>query len=112
MRTTTLEGVGTAILGLIAGHPVFARAARLARQTLGTGVHSADAKRTALSQPDHHRAGTERRHFGAELFYPYLWDELERCHETFPGALRRPSLDAELFDNASASPSSTASRPS
>ena len=35
--------VGNAVLGSIAGHAAFERAARLARRTLGTGAHSADA---------------------------------------------------------------------
>jgi hypothetical protein len=77
--------VGTAILGSVAGHRVFARAAKLARQTLGMGAHSADASGPYLlslileQEPD-------VTTFGAELFYPYGWDEPERRHETFPDA--------------------------
>ncbi len=78
-------GIGTAILGSIAGHPVYAQAVRLARQTLGTGVHSPDA-----NGPRFLSLLVEQQQnvaiFGAKLFYPYLWDELERRHETFPDA--------------------------
>jgi hypothetical protein len=78
-------GVGTAILGSVAGHPAFARAARLARKTLGTGVHSPHANgphflSLILEQESNVAI------FPAHLFYPYLWDELERRHETFPDA--------------------------
>lgn len=78
-------GIGTAILGSIAGHPVYGHAARLARQTLGTGVHSPDAngpRFLSLIVEQEQNVAI----FGAELFYPYLWDELERRHETFPDA--------------------------
>lgn len=77
--------VGTAILGSVAGHPALARAALLARRTLGVGAHSADANGPYFfslileQEPD-------VAIFGAELFYPYLWDEPERRHETFPDA--------------------------
>lgn len=79
--------VGTAVIGSIPGHRVFARAARLARQTLGTGVHSPDANGPGLltlviEQEDAPRFAI----FAARLFYPYLWDEPERRHETFPDA--------------------------
>ncbi len=75
----------TGILGSVPGHPVFARAARQARLTLGEGAHSADANgpyffSLILEQESNVAI------FGARLFYPYLWDELERRHETFPDA--------------------------
>jgi hypothetical protein len=78
-------GVGTAILGSVAGHPAFARAARLARHTLGTSAHSPDANgphflSLILEQESNVAI------FAAHLFYPYLWDELERRGEAFPDA--------------------------
>ena len=78
-------GICTAILGAAAGHPVFARASRLARATLGTGVHSPDANGPRfLSLIIEQEANVAI--FPKRLFYPYLWDELERRHETFPDA--------------------------
>jgi hypothetical protein len=79
------NGIGNAILGSVAGHPVFARAARLARHTVGTGANSPDA-----NGPHFLSLIVEQEPniaiFAARLFYPYLWDELERRHETFPDA--------------------------
>lgn len=77
--------VGNAVLGSVAGHPVFARAARLARRTLGIGEHSADANgpyfmKLILEQEPNVAI------FGAHLFYPYRWDEPERRDEAFPDA--------------------------
>jgi hypothetical protein len=77
--------VGSAVLGSIAGHPAFARAAMLARRTLGVGAHSADANgpyflSLLLEQEPSVTI------LGAELFYPYRWDEPERRHERFPDA--------------------------
>lgn len=74
-----------AVLGSIAGHRAFARAARLTRQTLGTGTHSADANgpyflSLILEQEPNVAI------FGEQLFYPYRRDELERRHEAFPEA--------------------------
>jgi hypothetical protein len=78
-------GIGNAILGSIAGHPVFARAASLARHTVGTGANSPDA-----NGPHFLSLIVEQEPnvaiFATRLFYPYLWDELERRHETFPDA--------------------------
>jgi hypothetical protein len=81
-------GVGNAILGSIPGHPAFARAARLARDTLGTGVHSPDANgpRFLSLILEQGEQGANVAVFAARQFYPYLWDELERRHETFPDA--------------------------
>ena len=77
--------IGNAILGSVVGHSVFARAARLARQTIGTGPHSREA-----NGPHFLSLIVEQEPnvaiFAATLFYPYLWDELERRHETFPDA--------------------------
>jgi hypothetical protein len=81
--------VGNAILGSVADHPVFERAARLARLTLGVGAHSADANGpyffTLLLEQELDR-DPDVTIFGAELFYPYLWNELERRDEAFPDA--------------------------
>lgn len=77
--------IGNAILGSIAKHPVYAHATRLARQTLGTGVHSPDAtgpRFLSLIIEQEQNVAI----FAAKLFYPYLWDELERRHDVFPHA--------------------------
>jgi hypothetical protein len=79
------ERVGTAILGSVAGHPTFERAARLARESLATGAHSVDANGPYfLTLILEQEPGVDI--FSAELFYPYLWDEPERRHERFPDA--------------------------
>lgn len=53
--------------------------------TLGVGAHSADANGpyffTLLLEQE-----PDVTIFGAELFYPYLWNELERRDEAFPDA--------------------------
>jgi inositol phosphorylceramide mannosyltransferase catalytic subunit len=77
--------VGTAVLGSVASHSAFARAARLARQTLGIGVNSTDANGPyflSLILEQEPRVAI----FGADLFYPYSWDEPERRNEAFPDA--------------------------
>lgn len=77
--------VGTAVLGCVPGHPAFARAARIARQTVGLGEHAASSTGPYLmslvleQEPGVHI-------FGPERFYPYLWDEPERRHDAFPDA--------------------------
>jgi inositol phosphorylceramide mannosyltransferase catalytic subunit len=77
--------VGTAVLGSVPGHPVFARAVRLARSTLGLGLHSADANGPYMvSLLLEQEPGV--RILGADRFYPYSWDEPERGAETFPDA--------------------------
>jgi Glycosyltransferase sugar-binding region containing DXD motif len=77
--------VGNAVLGAIPGHPAFARAARLARRTLGTGANSTDANGPYfLSLILEQEPNTAI--FGARLFYPYLWTEPERRGEAFPDA--------------------------
>jgi mannosyltransferase OCH1-like enzyme len=77
--------VGTAVLGAVPGHPLFERAARLTRQTLGVGPHSADANGPYfLSLLAEQEQGLAI--FGADRFYPYRWDEPERAGETFGDA--------------------------
>jgi hypothetical protein len=77
--------VCTAILGAVPGHPVFGRATRLTRRTLGTGLHSAIANGPyLLSLLLEQEPGFAI--FAKKLFYPYLWDEPERRHEAFPEA--------------------------
>ena len=77
--------VGTAVLGGVPGHAAFVRAARVARTTLGLGPHSASANGPYLMTliAEQERDVTI---FGAERFYPYLWDEPERAGEDFPDA--------------------------
>jgi Glycosyltransferase sugar-binding region containing DXD motif len=77
--------VGTAVLGSIPGHPAFSRAARLARQTLGTGPQSTVANGPyLLSLILEQEPGVAILEAGC--FYPYLWDEPDRRHDHFPGA--------------------------
>jgi hypothetical protein len=77
--------VGNAVLGSVADHPAFLRAAHLARRTLGLGANSPDANGPYFlslileQEPD-------LAVFGPQHFYPYLWDELERRSEAFPDA--------------------------
>ncbi len=77
--------VGTAVLGSTPGHPAFARAAQLARRTLGIGAHSPEANGPYFLSLILEQEPSVAI-FAAQLFYPYLWDELERRHETFPDA--------------------------
>ncbi len=77
--------IGNAILGSVPGHPGFARAARLARHTVGTGANSPDANGPHFLSLVFEQESNVAI-FAARLFYPYLWDELERRHETFPDA--------------------------
>jgi Glycosyltransferase sugar-binding region containing DXD motif len=77
--------VGTAILGSVAGHPAFARAAQQARRTLGAGAHSADANGPYFMSLILEQEANVAI-FGAHLFYPYWCDEPERRNETFPDA--------------------------
>ena len=77
--------VACGIVGAVPGHRAMERAARLSRQTLGLGPHSADANgpyflSLLLEQEP------EATIFGADKFYPYRWDEPERAGEPFPGA--------------------------
>jgi len=77
--------VGNAVLGAVAGHPVFARAARLARRTVGIGACSPDASGPyflSLIIEQEPRVTL----FPSRLFYPYSWEEPERRHESFPDA--------------------------
>jgi hypothetical protein len=77
--------VGNAVLGAVPSHPVFERAARLARGTLGIGAHSADANGPYFLSLLLEQA-SDVTIFPAELFYPFRWDETERRHELFPDA--------------------------
>ncbi|MGH2905086.1 MAG: glycosyltransferase [Solirubrobacteraceae bacterium] len=77
--------VGSAVLGSIAGHRAFARAAALARATLGVGAHSADSNGPYFLSLILEQEPSVAI-LGAELFYPYRWDEPERRHELFPDA--------------------------
>jgi inositol phosphorylceramide mannosyltransferase catalytic subunit len=77
--------VGTAVLGSVAGHPAFVRAAAIARRTLGLGAHSADANGPyMLSLVLEDEPGVTI--FGAELFYPYGWDEAPAAASSYPDA--------------------------
>jgi mannosyltransferase OCH1-like enzyme len=77
--------VGTAVLGSVPGHPLFARAARLARSMVGLGRHSTDANGPYLLSLLLEQQ-SDATIFGPERFYPYSWDELERATEPFPDA--------------------------
>ncbi len=76
--------VNTALLGAIAGHPAFRRAAELVIETFGR------APLPAASGPPFFTHVLwdfpEVTLFPPELFYPYLWTEPERRHEHFPDA--------------------------
>ncbi len=83
-----LEAPGRAAVGLlgsVAGHPVFGRAARLTRETLGTGAHSADANGpyffSLLLEQGHDLTILE-----TSMFYPYSWEETVSPDMTFPDA--------------------------
>jgi hypothetical protein len=77
--------VGNAVLGSVPGHPVFARAAQLTRQTLGVGPSSPEANGPYLLSLILEQEPTVAI-FGAPLFYPYGWDEAERRDDAFPDA--------------------------
>jgi glycosyl transferase-like sugar-binding protein len=69
--------VGNAVLGAVPGHPAFIRAAREAERTLGIGRHSADANGPYfLSLLLEQEPGVTI--LGADTFYPFRRDELER----------------------------------
>jgi inositol phosphorylceramide mannosyltransferase catalytic subunit len=76
--------VNTALLGAIAEHPAFCRAAELVIETFGR------APLPASSGPPFFTHllwdFPEVTLFPPELFYPYLWTEPERRHEYFPDA--------------------------
>jgi inositol phosphorylceramide mannosyltransferase catalytic subunit len=77
--------VGTAVLGSVPDHPAFARAARLARRTLGVGPQPRDANGPYLFSLilEQHPTLTI---FDSSVFYPYSWSEPQRRHEDFPDA--------------------------
>jgi len=78
--------LGNAVLGAVPGHRVFARAAALARQTLGVF----QPRSASTNGPYFLSLIVEQEQgmaiFPAHYFYPYLWDEPERRHDTFPNA--------------------------
>jgi hypothetical protein len=77
--------VACGVVGAVPGHRTMERAARLSRQTLGLGLHSADANGPYfLSLLFEQEPGATI--FGADKFYPYGWDEPERAAEPFPDA--------------------------
>jgi inositol phosphorylceramide mannosyltransferase catalytic subunit len=78
--------IGTAVLGSIPGHSVFERAARLARQTLGIYEPRAASTNGAYFLSLIVEQEQNMTIFEAPVFYPFLWDELERRHEDFPDA--------------------------
>ena len=88
--------VGNAVLGAVPGHPPFERAARLSRQTVGLGPHSADANGPYfLSLVLEQEPGVDdlRRRASST---PTLWDEPERAGERVPRRLCGAPLVAEL----------------
>jgi hypothetical protein len=78
--------LGTAVLGCVPGHPLFGRAARESRRTVGLGAHSADANGPYFLSLLAEQESDGLTLFGQEVFYPYLWDEPERRGEPFPDA--------------------------
>jgi mannosyltransferase OCH1-like enzyme len=65
--------IGTAILAAPPGHPVFARAAREARSTLGTGPDESVATGPVfLTHIVEQEGGVTV--LGAHTFYPYMWN--------------------------------------
>ena len=78
--------LGNAIIGAIAGHHLFGRAAALARRTLGTGANSADANGPYLLTLIVEQEPDGITIFDNGRFYPYRWDEPERGAEAFPDA--------------------------
>jgi hypothetical protein len=77
--------VGTAVLGAVPGHRAFQRAATEARKTVGTGLQSVDSTGPYFfsllleEEPD-------VTILGADTFYPYRWDQMERAGDHFPDA--------------------------
>jgi inositol phosphorylceramide mannosyltransferase catalytic subunit len=78
--------IGTAVLGAVAGHSVFERAARLARRTLGIYEPMTASANGAYFLSLIVEQEQNMTIFDAPVFYPFLWDELERRHEAFPDA--------------------------
>lgn len=78
--------IGTAVLGSVPGHPVYARAAGLARRTLGIFELQSPSTNGAYFLSLIIEQERNVAILAARVFYPFLWDELERRHETFPDA--------------------------
>jgi hypothetical protein len=78
--------VGNALLGAVAHHRAFERAATLARLTLGTFQPGAASTNGAYFLSLILEQESKVAILATRLFYPYLWDELERRHEAFPDA--------------------------
>ncbi len=77
--------IGTAVLGSVPGHPVYAAALAGVRERLGTGISSPHATGPYyLSEVIEAVGGVTI--FEAGVFYPYLWTEPERAGEDFPEA--------------------------
>ena len=75
--------LGTAVLASAPRHPVFELAAREARLTQGLGLDSVEANGPGFFT----QVVAERpliMAYPKEHFYPYLWDEPYRRHESFP----------------------------
>jgi inositol phosphorylceramide mannosyltransferase catalytic subunit len=81
----TLPGMAaTGIMGCVAGHSAFRRAANLSLITVGTGPQPVP---TGPQFFTHVLADfPEVTVFPRELFFPYLWDEPHRRHERFEDA--------------------------
>ena len=81
----TLPGLAaTGIMGCVAGHPAFRRAADLSLITVGSGPQPVPTGPQFLT---HVLADfPEVTVFPRELFFPYLWDEPHRRHERFEHA--------------------------
>lgn len=75
--------VGTAVLGSIPGHRVFARAARLAREALGLGPNGTDANGAYFfSLIVEQEPGVTL--FDSSVFRSYIRSERERQHDRLP----------------------------
>lgn len=74
--------LGTAILGGVAGHPLFEELAAVSEVTAGLSIHCAEGTGPGLlSLLAADRPNVTR--FEPELFYPYRWDEPHRRDEPF-----------------------------
>jgi inositol phosphorylceramide mannosyltransferase catalytic subunit len=77
--------VGTAVLGSVPDHPVFARAAQLARPTLGSGPHHTDANGSYLLSLIVEQEPSITI-FDSSLFYPRERADPDRRHDTLSDA--------------------------
>lgn len=92
--------IGNAVLGSVAGHPLFEAAAREAPATAGHSIESVEANGpTYLTMlASDHRGLTV---FDRELFYPFKWDEPHRRGEEFPDAYAIHHWDLSWKDGQS-----------